>query len=326
MSAERAAVVTGSEGFLGRRFVTALEGHGYRVRGVDLRRTSPTTTVGDITVSGEWTRLLEDADLVVHTAAVVGDLGSARQHWRVNAGGTATVVRAATQAGVARFLHLSSKVVYGDDFPDGIDETGPVRPTGVPYTDTKIAAEHEVLRAGAAGDIPVTVVRFGDVYGPGSEQWIVRPLQLLRRRLAVLPAMGRGVLTPTYVDDAVAGALAAATSDAGVDEVFNITGGEGIATADYFRPLGAAVGRPVPRVPTVVARVTAAALEAGFRVVGRRPPATRHAVNYLVHPGTYDIGKAAELLGWHPRVGFDEGMAASVAWAREVGLLDGSVQ
>lgn len=128
-----------------------------------------------------------------------------------------------------------------------------------------------MLRAGAAGEVPITVVRFGDVYGPGSEQWIVRPLRLLRRRLAVLPAMGRGVLTPTYVDDAVA-------------------------------------------------------LETGFRAAGRRPPATRHAVNYLVHPGTYDIGKAAERLGWRPRVGFEEGMAASLAWAREVGLLDGPVQ
>lgn len=183
-----------------------------------------------------------------------------------------------------------------------------------------------MLRAGAAGEVPVTVVRFGDVYGPGSEQWIVRPLRLLRRRLAVLPAMGRGVLTPTYVDDAVAGALTAATSDAGVDEVFNITGGEAITTADYFRPLAAAVGRPVPRVPTVLARAAALALETGFRAAGRRPPATRHAVNYLVHPGTYDIGKAAERLGWRPRVGFEEGMAASLAWAREVGLLDGPVQ
>lgn len=55
MSADH-AVVTGSEGFLGRRFVTVLEGRGYRVRGVDLRRKSPTTTVGDITGPGAWTR------------------------------------------------------------------------------------------------------------------------------------------------------------------------------------------------------------------------------------------------------------------------------
>jgi nucleoside-diphosphate-sugar epimerase len=129
------------------------------------------------------------------------------------------------------------------------------------------------------------------------------------------------VLTPTYVDDAVGGALAAAGGPPRADEGFKVTGGHGVTTAAYFAPLAAAVGRTAPRVPTALARATAAGLEAASRGFGRRPPVTRHAVNYLVHPGTYDIGKAARLLGWRPEVRFAEGMTANLAWAREIGLL-----
>ena len=64
--------------------------------------------------------------------------------WEVNVRGTRLALEAARDAG-ARFVHLSSVVTFGLDFPDGVDESYPVRPTGVAYTDTKIAAEQVVL-------------------------------------------------------------------------------------------------------------------------------------------------------------------------------------
>ena len=124
--------------------------------------------------------------------------------------GTRLALDAARDAGARRFVHLSSVVTFGLDFPDGVDERWPVRPTGVAYVDTKIAAEQVVLQAHAAGEIEVTVSGPGDVYGPGSRPWTVMPVELLKARRFALPARGRGIHSPVYVDDLVDGIVAAA--------------------------------------------------------------------------------------------------------------------
>ena len=69
-------------------------------------------------------------------------------------------------------------------------EDHPIRPNGVPYVDTKVASEQVVLQAHAAGELACTVVRPGDVYGPGSRPWTFWPVEELARGRLLLPAMG----------------------------------------------------------------------------------------------------------------------------------------
>ena len=187
------AVVTGASGFLGRAFAHTLKARGWEVRGVDVRP-GPHVTVGDVSRAGAWTRVLEGADVVIHAAEIVGEAGDPAMFWRVNVEGTRTVLEAAGHAAVGRVLHLSSKVVFGTDFPDGVDESGPVKMTGNPYTDTAVAAEHQALLAHAGGLATVTIVRLGDVYGPHAAQWTVRPVELMRRNLFVLVEAASGGL------------------------------------------------------------------------------------------------------------------------------------
>jgi 2-alkyl-3-oxoalkanoate reductase len=316
----RVAVVTGAAGFLGRAFRSALSARGWVVRGVDVRP-GPDVTVGDVSRSGAWTGVLEGADLVVHAAAIVNETGDEVAFWRVNVEGTRTVLAEAARAGVDRVLHLSSKVVHGSDFPDGVDETGPVRMTGNPYTDTKVAAEHQALMAAANGLVPVTIVRPGDVYGPHGQSWTVRPVQLIQRNLFVLVDGGHGIITPTYVDDLVEGALVAATSDAGVGEVFHITGGEGVTAREFFGRYADALGKSLRSLPSVAASVLTAPVDLVWRSLGWQPPVSPRSVEYVTHPGTYSIAKAQQLLGWSPRIDLDEGMTRTFVWLEETGLL-----
>jgi nucleoside-diphosphate-sugar epimerase len=309
------AVVTGSSGFLGSRVCRALAERGYEVRGIDVRPSPTTTLAGDLTADGPWQDALAGADLVVHTAALVGERGRRERFQVVNVGATGRVLATAERAGLGRIVHVSSIVVHGHDFPDQVDETGPVRPTGNPYTDTKIAAEHLALLAAARG-VPVTVVRPGDIYGPGSEQWTVRPVQMLQRRqLAVFS--GEAVISPVYVDDVVDGVVAAGTTDAARGEVFHLSGGVGVPPAEFFGRYARMTGRRLPVLPMPVVRAVATPLSA----LGDRAPLTRRTLEYVSHPGTYSIAKAGRLLGWTPQVDLDEGMRRTQAWLREAGLL-----
>jgi nucleoside-diphosphate-sugar epimerase len=314
------AVVTGASGFLGRAFTQALLARGDDVRGLDVRP-GPNVTVADVSRSGAWWSVLEGADLVVHAAAVVQEQGDAATFWRVNVEGTRTVLDAAAQLGVGRVLHLSSIVVHGRDFPDGVDETGAVHMTGNPYTDTKVAGEHQALMAAAAGRVPVTVVRGGDVYGPHSTQWTIRPVELLRRNLFVLVDGGHGILSPVYVDDLVSGALAAAGSPDAVGEVFHVTGGIGVEAAEFFGHYARMLDKPLRTLPTAAAVTLTAPIERLSRNLGFAPPFSPRTLEYVSHPGTYSIRKIAAVVGWTPQVSLDEGMERTREWLIETALV-----
>lgn len=316
------AVVTGSSGFLGRAFADGLRERGAEVVGLD-RVPAPDapwdTVVCDLAQAGGWRRWLDGADLVVHTAARVGEAGTPAQFRAQNADATRHVVEAA--AGAGRLLHLSSIVVHGHRFPDPCPEDHPVRPTGNPYTDTKIAAEHAVLLAAAAGRVRATVIRPGDVYGPGSRQWTVRAVEMMRAGRFALVDGDRGVLSPTYVSDVVAGGLAAALDPAGVGEVFHVTGGVGVSPRAFFGHYARMLGVPLRSVPPALARAAAPLAAAAARALGKAPPLSGRTLEYVTHSGTYSVEKAARVLGWRPAVGLDEGMARTEAWLRTEGLV-----
>jgi nucleoside-diphosphate-sugar epimerase len=170
----------------------------------------------------------------------------------------------------------------------------------------------------------VVVVRPGDVYGPASRPWTVLPVELIKSRRFALPARGRGIHSPIYVDDLVAGIIAAATSDAAGGQVVTVSGGVGVETREFFGHYARMLGRRgVPTVPTRVALAAAGAQNAIARLRGSVNEVTPAGVRYLaLRRGTYSIAKARELLGWAPAVGLQEGMARTEAWLRDNELLN----
>ena len=321
-AAARRAFITGAGGFIGRSVAERLRQDGWQVTGVDVAALDGSHVAGDITSPGAWTAHLAGADLVVHTAAVVSNTVDADTCWRVNVHGTRRVIDAAVAHGVPRMVHLSSVRAYSDrDFPDGADETWPVRTDGHPYVDTKVASEQVVLQAHAAGELDVTVVRPGDVYGPGSRPWTILPVEAIRAGRFLLPDGGRGVFTPVFVDDLVEGIVAAGTSPAAVGQVITLCGDERPTCAEFFGHYGTMLGVPVRTAPSGVARLVFAAAGRVDRWRGRPTEATAEAVDYFLRSGGYSNAKARTLLGWAPRIDLAEGMARTEAWLRREGHL-----
>ncbi len=316
------AVVTGSSGLLGEAVARRLVEDGHEVTGVDLRSLPSAgyaQVTADLTAPGEVRRHLAGADLVVHTAAKVGEQGRPADFRRLNVELTGLVVEAC--ADVGRLVHLSSIVVHGSHFADGVRETAPVAPTGNPYTDTKISSEHLVVAAHASGRVRAVVVRPGDVYGPRSQPWTVRPVAQLRSGAFALVDGDRGVLSPVFAEDVASGIVLAGSGQAAAGQVLHLAGSRGVTPREFFGHYARMAGVPLRSVPPFVARAAAPVSEALFGVLRREPPMSRRTLEYVTHPGSYSIAAALRVLGWSPKVGLADGMRRTEAWLRAERLL-----
>jgi nucleoside-diphosphate-sugar epimerase len=315
--------LTGALGFIGRAIADRYAGEGWEVRGVDLTAAPERGVVaGDVTEPGAWQDHAAGCEVVIHLAARLSMGGTHDEFWPINVAATRHALDAAVRGGARRFVHTSSIAAFGNSFPDGVGESHPVRPCGIPYIDTKIASEQVALAAHAAGEIPCTIVRPGDVYGPRSRPWVVLPLETIRARQFLLPARGRGIFSPVYVDNLVDGYVLAASHPAAEGQIFTITDGAGIECREFFAHHHRWLGVKGPRtLPTGAAIALAAAGDRALRLAGRTTEVNAGAARYLARTGTYSIEKARTELGYRPVVGLDEGLERSRAWAAEAGLL-----
>jgi nucleoside-diphosphate-sugar epimerase len=320
---DRRVAVTGANGFIGSAVCRALAAEGAEVVGIEvvpeheaeLRAAGVEPRIADVTDRKAIVASLEDAELVVHTAAYVREWGSMEEFMRVNVEGTANVLDAAEAAGAERVVHVSSVVVYGYEDESHQDESAFRRSVGVPYIDTKSASDAIAMRRGAV------VVRPGDVYGPGSVPWTVRPVQLMAARQFAVPNKGDGTMLPAYIDDLVAGIVLALRRGT-PGRAYTVWDGHGVSFSEYYGMLAQALElREPPKVPKPLLFAFGSALEAGSKLLRRSPPMGRHGVTFLDRRGTASNERAREELGWSPSVELPEGIRRSAEWIRAEGIV-----
>jgi nucleoside-diphosphate-sugar epimerase len=316
--------ITGALGFIGSSLAARYRERGVDVRGVDMRADEPAGVVaGDVSAPGRWQEDAAGCDVVIHTAAIVSNVANLETSWRMNVHATRMALDAAVGGGAGRFVHLSSVRTFSDrGFPDGVDERHPVRTDGNAYVDTKVASEQVVLQAHAGVEIACTVIRPGDVYGPRSRPWTILPVEMIGKNQFLLPAMGRGVFSPVYIDNLLDGIALAAEGPEGVGQVFTISDGVAVTTREFFGHYCRMLGVRGPRVlPTGVAAALAEVVGRVERARGRESEASASTARYLARTGTYSIAKARRVLGYEPRVSLSEGMRRTEAWLRAEGLV-----
>lgn len=318
------ALVTGASGFIGKKLTERLRADGIEVVGLDMQTDRGAGTfAGDITLAGGWEQYFEGCDTVFHTAAAVTNTATIDQGWRANVLGTHNVLEAALAAGATRFVHFSSIRAFGDSgFPDQVRETHPPRPDTSVYVNTKIASEQVVLAAHAAQRIQATVLRPGDVYGPGSRPWVMLIVEAIRSNQFLLPAMGKGIFSPVYIDNLIDGVLLAGTRPEGAGRIFTLTDGISPTTKEFFGNYYRMLGKRGPLcVPTPVALAIVSGPEYTSRLMGTKSEVIRESMRYLARDAGYSIQTAQEVLGYEPTVTLEEGMNMTESWLRENGLV-----
>lgn len=313
--------ISGGNGFIGRTLARYFKAHGVDVCGVDLTPCEEFNIVaGNLNEPASWRSLMNDCDLVIHTAAIVSNAFSYKQTWQANVGWTKNLLDAAVAANtVKRFIHISSTAVYGSDWQTDIKEDAPLFPDGRAYNDSKMMSEHLSLSYHARKKLNVTIIRPGDVYGPGSRPWIAYPLQEIAKGKFMVP---EGMFGPVYIDDLVKGIYQSAMSDDASGEIFNLSGPEQVTNQVYFNYLAQAQGKNhVTVVNLALALKLTGFIEWCYHLVGKTTDINPSTMRMLSRKSAaYSNEKAQNIFGYKPEFTLQQGMQHALQWAYEQGL------
>lgn len=323
-------LVTGATGFLGRHLIPLLVEAGYAVRAL-VRPTSDVSFLqahgvelayaNDITDSPAVRRACAGCEQVIHAAGQFRFWGKLLDFWQTNVEGTAVMLEAAEQAGVQKFIHISTIAVAGHIEPGQIiDEQFPCQPQDA-YQRTKYEGEQLALTYQQRRGVPVVVVRPGAFYGPWGHYAFNRlffeePLHGWRIKVAG----GKQIIFPVYTADVAQGILLA-LKHGRVGEIYNICGepmshNQGNAIVSDL----AGIAHWRINIPKYGVLALAWAWTQLSRYTGREPFYPINLRLYVFQDWQVSIEKARRELGFEPTP-FVEGARATLNWYREQGLL-----
>jgi nucleoside-diphosphate-sugar epimerase len=308
-------LVTGSSGFVGQAVATEAARRGLAVRAVARRAqhfaagTIETGVAPELDAASDWSALLAGVDAVIHTAArvhVMRDTSSEplQEFRRVNVEGTLRLARQAAQAGVRRFVFLSSIKVNGEEnINDMPFRASDIPRPGDPYGVSKLEAETALRLVESETGMEVVAIRPVLVYGPGVRANFAAMMRWVRRGVPLPFGAVRNQRSLVALPNLVDLVLTCAQHPKAAGQTFLVSDGDDLSTTELLRRIAQALNVPSRLIP-----VPAGLLELGARVVGREDLARR-----LLGSLQVDITWTRERLGWTPPCPVDVALRATAA-------------
>ena len=306
-------LVTGAGGFIGSHLSERLVAEGALVRGFirynsrgDVGRLAwlaPEISKqieiyrGDLRDSDAVLSAVRGMDMIYHLGALIAIPYSyvhPREVIETNVLGTLNLLSAVRELAIGRIFHTSTSEVYGTARYEPIDETHPLQGQS-PYSASKIGADKIAESFYNSFDLPVTIIRPFNTFGPRQSARAVIPT------IAVQALKGNdvrlGSLTPardfTFVSDVVEGFVRAASTDATIGQEINLGTGIKISVGELVHTI--------------------------FRLLGKEPILITESER--IRPSKSEVmslrasnQKALQLMDWHPRVLFEEGLRITIEW------------
>jgi NAD dependent epimerase/dehydratase len=247
-------LVTGADGFIGSHLVETLVKAGYSVRALcqynsfsswgwldeSPCRKDIEVVLGDVRDPAQMRLVSKGIDTVFHLAALIAipySYQAPSSYVDTNVQGTLNVLQAALDTGVRRVIHTSTSEVYGTARFVPISEEHPLQAQS-PYSASKIAADALAFSYFSSFELPVTIARPFNTYGPRQSARAVIPT-VISQLLAGSRKLKLGSITPTrdfnFVLDTCAGFLALAACDSAIGQTVNIGSGGEISIGDTVR-------------------------------------------------------------------------------------------
>ena len=309
-------LVTGADGFIGKRLCQVLLDNGYTVRAA-LRRPPHNTElagvehviIGDIGSDSRWEETLKNVDYVVHLAARVHVMNESvrdplTEYREVNTAGTARLARQAAAQGVKRFIYISSIKVNGDattgrpfsadDRPDPQD----------PYGVSKAEAEQQLREISKQMNMEVVTVRPPLVYGSGVGGNFLRLMRLVGSGVPVPLASIRNARSMVSLNNLTDLLLQCLEHPGAANETFLVSDGVDWSTPALLRCIAQHMDISVRLFPFPPA----------FLRLAGRVSRQSGVVNRLCDSLEVDIGKTRRRLDWVPLQPPSEAVRETVEW------------
>jgi len=305
-------LVTGAGGFIGSHLVERLIERGAKVKAFvrynsknnwGWLETSPYKDeieiyTGDIRDYDSVKDSMKGIEVIFHLAALIGipySYISPLAYIKTNIEGTYNVLQSARELGVERVIHTSTSEVYGTAKYVPIDESHPLQPQS-PYSATKISADNIALSFYNAFNLPVTIVRPFNTYGPRQSARAVIPT-IITQIMSGKKQIKLGNLQPTrdmnYVIDTVNGFIKIAECDELLGEVTNIGSGKEISIGDLARLISQLMG-----------------VEVEIEQEEQRFRPEKSEVERLLCDNT----KLKKFTDWEPKYSLEEGLNETIKW------------
>lgn len=304
-------LVTGADGFIGSHLTEALLAKGCEVRALaqynsfnnwgwleDIHHPGLEVVTGDVRDPNFCRHIVKGVDTVFHLAALIAipySYVAPDSYVDTNVKGTLNMCQAVRDEGVGRLLVTSTSEVYGTAKYVPIDEKHPKQPQS-PYSASKIGADAIALSFHNAFEMPVTIVRPFNTYGPRQSARAIIPT-IITQIASGMREIKVGDLSPTrdfnFVEDTAAGFIALAESDKTVGMEVNIATGVEISMADTLKTIARLMNADVEWV-TDPQRLRPSGSEV-FRLLG-------------------DNSRITTLTEWRPKFTLEKGLGKTIDW------------
>jgi nucleoside-diphosphate-sugar epimerase/predicted dehydrogenase len=327
---QRTALVTGATGFIGTHLVRALSARGVFVRalardeerGRALAGPNVEVVLGDLADPASLEGIADGMEIVFHLASVM------QGRWwedfeRIDVDGARRLIAEARRARVTRLVFTST---LGTSAIAGLRDGAVVTEEMIDVPErighlarAKLLVEHMLLEAQRAGEFEAVIVRPGCVYGPGASPFLEHVPEFGALSGDGYRVFGDGQVRPplAFVDNVVDALWLAATMPGASGETFSIVDDRLPTQREFVTRLAALTGRPLRlrRIPRPVAALLGLGAEAAGAMLRTPPPATRALLRSRCAKLSFDTSRAQRVLGWAPRVDWEEGLRRAVAAA-----------
>ncbi|MBN1381139.1 MAG: NAD-dependent epimerase/dehydratase family protein [Deltaproteobacteria bacterium] len=325
-------LITGATGFIGGNLVKGNLAKGNRVRAlaltgdpgaVSLKTQGVEVAEGDVRDFASVKKAVDGMEIVFHCAAVVTDWAPKRLFREVTVDGAENMCRAAGEAGVSRFVDISTCDVFGIDEDHVMDESFPLRPWKEPYPDYKIKSEEIMWRYHREKGLPVTMVYPCWVFGEGDQTFVPLLADAIIKKELIFWRRD-ALVWPTYIENLVDLLLLISEDPRAVGNGYLVHDGECTTLQEFCTEIARAMGVPpaTTHIPYGLAYAASWIMELLWKMlrIQKRPLLTTYTVKNLGSRFHFSIDKARRELGWTPKIPYREGMAVTMKWLKTLDL------
>jgi nucleoside-diphosphate-sugar epimerase len=237
----------------------------------------------------------------------------------VNVDGVRTLLELCLSAGVERFIHGSTIGVYGEATESVLEETSTTNPQNI-YGVTKL--EGEKLALSYSDRLFVTAIRISETYGPGDGR-LLKLFRAINNGSFVMIGPGTNRRQLIHVDDLIDALWLAGEKREARGQMFVVAGREVLTTADTVKVISEALDRDVRswKLPMWPFIWLAWILEQTLGRVGIQPPLHRRRLDFFRKSFVFRCDKAANVLGFVPKISFQNGAKQTAEWYQSRELL-----